>query len=278
MDPQFKPVLDAAYAGDFALFRSLLEQNPDLIFQTSTDPGDSPNLIQFVVVEGGLGKIPDPVAYLSFLIDNGSTTERQLVAAASVNARELVDTLIAAGVPIDDGAPWTAVEESLYWGHRKMADYLLNDHGAKLNTLCACAMIGNLEKVTSFFNDGKPIPSVLPLYFPWGELKDATELDAINQAFLLSLSHKQYEVAAFLLDCGADINARPPGYHVGCSPLNQAVYLNDIEMADWLMDRGAIDQIKDQGPSTEAMEMAKHHGYTQMEKHLKRRFMQSKPH
>ncbi|NNF00915.1 MAG: ankyrin repeat domain-containing protein [Pyrinomonadaceae bacterium] len=271
MDAQFQPVIDAAYAGDFALFKSLLESNPELITEASDDPGDSPNLIQFVIVEGGLGKIPDPAKFLTYLIENGSTTEKQLVAAASVNARELLDILLDAGVQLDDGAPWTAVEESLYWGHRGLAEYLLNVKGAKLNTLCASAMIGDVEKLKKFFRNGKLVGSALPIYFPWGELKGSNERDAINQAFLLSLSHKQYEAASYLLDRGADINSKPSGYHVGCSALNQAIYLNDIEMVDWLLDRGAVDVKKDHGRSTEGIDMAKHHGFVQLEAYLKKR-------
>ncbi|MDH5508288.1 MAG: hypothetical protein OEZ02_13780, partial [Anaerolineae bacterium] len=61
MDKQFQSVIDAAYSGDFAWFKSLLAQNRELITEKSSDPADSPNLIQFVVVEGALDKIPDPV-------------------------------------------------------------------------------------------------------------------------------------------------------------------------------------------------------------------------
>lgn len=271
MDPKFTPARDAAYAGDLALFKLLLESDPDLITQCSTDPGDSPNLIQFIVVEGGLGKIPDPVKFLTYLIDNGSTTYRQLVAAASVNSRELVDALLDAGVSLDECAPWTTVEETLYWGHREMAEYLLNEHGAKLSTLCAAAMIGNMEKLTSFFKDGKLIASVLPVYFPWGPFEDSTEKDAIDQAFILALRHKQYEVASYLLERGMDINAIARCYHEECTTLHQAAKLNDIEMVDWLIDRGAVGKIKDKRFNKDAIDWAKDQGHTQMVEHLKRK-------
>ncbi len=274
MDTQFQPVVDAAYAGDFALFKSLLQRNPELITQESTDPGDSPNLIQFVVVEGGLGKIPEPVRFLKFLIENGSTAERQLVAAASVNSRELVDTLLGSGVDIDDGAPWTAVEESLYWGHREMAEYLLNAVGAKLKTLCAAAMMGDLDKLKSFFKDGRLLASVLPIHFPWGKIENSTAKDAINQAFLLGLRNKQYEAASYLLDRGAEINAIAPGNHEVCTALHQAAYSNDIEMVDWLIDRGAVATVKDSRFGADAIGWAKHAGHTVMEQHLEKKFAQ----
>ncbi len=273
MDAIFTPVRDAAYAGDFALFETLLARDPDLITQNSTDPGDSPNLIQFIVVEGGLGKIPEPEGFLKHLIDNGSTTYRQLVAAASVNSRALVDTLLDAGVSLDEGAPWSAVEETLYWGHQEMAVYLISERGAKLNTLCAAAMLGNMEKLASFFNNGKLIASVLPVYFPWGSFEDSTEKDAIEQAFFLALRNSQYEVASYLLERGVDINAIVRCHHEECTALHQAANSNDFEMADWLIDRGAVGSIKDKRFNADAIDWAKHEGNTQMEQHMKRKLL-----
>jgi len=272
MDSQFRPVMDAAYSGDFALFKSLLESDPNLITQTSSDRGDSPNLIQFIVVEGGLGKIPNAENYLRFLIENGSTTTRQLIAAASVNSRVLVDILLEAGVNLDEGVPWTALEETLYWGNQEMAEYLYTVHGAKLDTLCGSAMMGNIDKLTGFFKGGKPVADVAPVYFPWGEIKDSTAQDAINQAFILALRNKQYEAASCLLELGADINAIPPGNHEECTALHQAVYLDDLEMVDWLVDRGAVSGVEDQRFSDDVFGWAEHLGKTAMLDHLKKYF------
>ncbi|MGI9316048.1 MAG: ankyrin repeat domain-containing protein [bacterium] len=274
MDPQFKPVMDAAYSGDFDLFKSLLKSDPSLITQTSSDRGDSPNLIQFIVVEGGLVKIPNAEKFLLFLIENGSTTERQLIAAASVNSRSLVDILLDAGVPLDEGAPWTALEETLYWRHRELSEYLHAVRGAKLETLCGAAMMGNIDKLTSFFKDRKPIPEVAPIYFPWGEIKGSTEQDAIDQAFLLALRNNQYEAASCLLECGAQINGIPPGNHEECTALHQAVSLNDIEMVDWLANRGALPTIKDRRFSADVFGWAEHQGKADILEHLNSRFAQ----
>ncbi|MGH1365104.1 MAG: ankyrin repeat domain-containing protein [Calditrichia bacterium] len=272
MDKQFKPVIKAAYRGDFALFKSLLRHNPELIVMTSNDPGDSPNLIQFIVVEGGLGKIPDAATFLTHLLENGSTTKKQLVAAASVNARELVDVLISSGVPLTDGAPWTAIEESLYWKHQDMAAYLLNEHGAKINSLCAAAMLGNAEATERFFDEnGKLSSALLPIHFPWGAIQDSVEQDAIDQAFILALRNKKYNTPALLLKRGANINAIPPGNHEECTALHQAVYLNDIDMVDWLIDRDATGNIKDPRYKADAIEWARHFENTALENHLKKR-------
>ena len=271
MDSQFQPAIDAAYAGDFGLFKSLLEQNPELVTQKSTDRADSPNLIQFIVVEGGLGKIPDAARFLRFLIAAGSTTERQLVAAASVNARDLVDVLLDAGSDINEGAAWSAIEEALYWGHRQMADYLLSLPGGEIKTLCSAAMTGNLTKLESFFADGKLSESALPVHFPWGPIENSTEKDALEQAFILALRHEQYEAASFLLEKGADINGVARAHHEECTALHQAVYLNDIAMIDWLLDRGATGDIEDNRFGDNAMEWAKKLERSDVESHLKNR-------
>ncbi len=271
VDSQFQPAIDAAYAGDFDRFTSLLRQSPELVTGTSADPSDSPNLIQFVVVEGGLGKIPDAAKFLRFLVAAGSTTEKQLVAAASVNARELVDVLLDSGVDPKEGAPWSAVEESLYWGHRQMADYLLNLQGGEIKTLCAAAMLGDLTSIESFFADGKLSASALPVHFPWGAIEDSTEDDALVQAFVLALRHGQYEAATLLLDKGVDINGVARGHHEQCTALHQAVYLDDIAMVDWLLDRGASVDIKDRRFQDNAMGWAQHLKRSAVEAHLRRR-------
>ena len=270
MDKEFNEVREAAYAGDLPGFKSLLNEKPYLLRQVSQDKKDSPNLIQFIIVEGGLGKIPQAKDFLQFLIDQGSSTEKQLVAAASVNARELVDVLIASGISLDDGAPWTAIEESLYWGHRAMADHLINFHGAEVKTLCGAAMLGDLIKLASFFNDDQQLEaSVLPISNPWGVIQGSTEEDALSQAFLMALSFKEYAAASYLLERGVKINSRVVAYHVDCTPLNQAVYMNDCEMVDWLIDRGAKNP--QNGEGADIFAMAKHHGFIELEEHLKRR-------
>ena len=69
-----------------------------------------------------------------------------------------------------------------------MAEYLINVRGAKLETLCAAAMIGDLEKLKGFFKDGRLVASVLPIYFPWGKIEESTDKDAINQAFCIRIA------------------------------------------------------------------------------------------
>ena len=267
MDQQFAAVRRAAYAGDLGLFKELLELDPTLISAPSVDPGDSPNLIQFIIVEGGLGKISGAPDFLEYLIEHGAPTDAQLVAAASVGARDLVDVLLDAGVPLDETAPWTAVEESLYWGHLELAKYLI-ERGAAVNTLCASAMLGDLQRLETYFPDGALSTSVLPIAFPWGVIEESTEGDALGQALVLSLRHRQYEAAQYLLDRGADINAVPQGNHEECAPLHQAADRNDFEMVDWLLDRGASGDVKDKRFGGDAIEWANHAGHMDMVRHL----------
>lgn len=271
MDSQFQPAIDAAYAGDFSLFKSVLDQHPELVTQTSSDRGDSPNLIQFVVVEGGLGKIPNAAEFLRFLIASGSTTKKQLIAAASVNSRELVDVLLDAGMDINEGSPWSAIEETLYWGHREMANYLLSRHDEGIKTLPAAAMVGDRTKLESFFDDCELVDSVLPVCFPWGAIENSTKDDALLQAFFLALRHQQYAAASYLLEQGVDINGVTRAHHEECAALHQAIYLNDIEMVDWLLDRGASTEILDTRFQGNAIAWAKKLERVEIEAHLKAR-------
>lgn len=271
MDAQFQPAIDAAYAGRFEQFASLIKQNPSLVDAVSSDRGDSPNLIQFVVVEGGLGKIPDAARYLRYLLEAGSTTEGQLVAAASVNARTLVDVLLDNGSDINEGAPWTAVEESLYWGASGDADYLLSLPGAEIKSLCAAAMMGDIAKLTGFFADGKLVDSALPIYFPWGPIEDTIEYDALVQALVLALRSGQYDAAALLLERGADIDGVARGHHEQCAALHQAIYLDDIPMVDWLLDRGASSDVRDTRFNGNALEWVRHLERADIEAHLTKR-------
>lgn len=271
MDAAFDEVRAAAHEGDFERFVTLLEATPELITATSADRGDSPNLIQFIIVDGGLGTIQGPARFLSYLITNGSTTDRQLVAAASVNARELVDVLLEAGCPVDEGERWTAVDESLYWGHTAMAEYLIGDRGAKITSLCSAAALGRVDLVETFLEAGSRRDGVLPVHFPWGPLPDSTLDDAIGQAFILAVRHRQFAVGEYLLDAGMDINAIPQGHHEESTALHQAAGADDIEMADWLIDRGAHATVPDKRFDATATQWAAHEGHTHMEAHLKQR-------
>jgi hypothetical protein len=121
--------MNAAYAGDLAAFREIITRTPALVSARSSC--SHPTLLQFVAVDGDLGKIPRPAGFAQVLIVAGAALDEPLVAAASVNAREVLDAILTAGA----SAPWTALEEALYWGYSELATYLWRERGADVSVV-----------------------------------------------------------------------------------------------------------------------------------------------
>ena len=260
MDEAFQPFIDAAYAGDLAAFKSLVQERPQIVSRQSSK--SHPSLFQFIAVDGGLGKIPRAVEFARIMIAAGAPMEAPFVAAASVNARDLVDVLLDAGVSVEVGAPWTALDEALYWAHGDLADYLHGTHSAPVRSLRAAASLGRLDLMHGFVtDDGDLGPHAGPVRYPFGSNESNDPADILDQAFLLALKNRRYEAAAELLAIGANVNAIPPGNHERCTPLHQAVYMNEPAMVAWLIERGAVATIKDPRYNDTAVGWARHFGY-----------------
>ena len=269
VDKPFKPFMDAAYGGDLSKFKALIADRPEIVAQQSSI--SHPNLFQFIAVEGGLGKIPRPTDFARVMIEAGAPLDEPFVAAASVGSRALVDLIIEAGVSIEACAPWTALEETLYWAHQDLGHYLAREHNASVPSLRAASELGRLDLMADYFADDSSglLPSAGPVRFPFGENESDTDQDVMDQALILALKNEQYEAAALLLEKGADINGLPPGNHEHCTPLHQAVYKNDRNMVDWLLERGAVATIEDPRFNATAIGWAEHFGHAALVKRLK---------
>ncbi|MGK7905679.1 MAG: ankyrin repeat domain-containing protein [Synechococcus sp.] len=258
--------MDAAYQGDLSRFKSLIAGCPGLLSQRSSI--SHPNLFQFVVVEGGLGKIPKVSDFVKFTIECGASLDYPLVAAASVNSREIVDQLLDSGASVESCKPWTALEEALYWAHQEMGIYLWRERGAQVRSLRAASELGELELMKEYFDaDGNLFAQAGPVRFPFEGVSYSAN-DVLNQALILSLKNRQYDAASMLIENGADVNSIPPGNHERCTPLHQAVYMNDLEMVDWLMERGAVATIEDPRFKNTAIGWANHFGYDMLAKYI----------
>lgn len=267
MNPQFHPAMNAAYAGDLAAFREIIIRTPALV--TDRSSCSHPTLLQFVAVDGGLGKIPRPAEFAQVLIVAGAALDEPLVAAASVNAREVLDTILAAGASVEAGAPWTALEEALYWGHMELATYLWRERGATVRSLRVAAGLGLVELVDSFFDsNGVLLPKADPVRFPFGEASSNAN-DVVNQAFFIALKNLQYDTAAQLLAHGAEVSACAPGNHEQCSPLHLAAGNNNVEMVDWLLVRGADVSVVDGRFNATAAGWARYFGHDKLAEHIK---------
>jgi len=141
---------------------------------------------------------------------------------------------------INADASWNelAIEAAAQTGRVDIAQFLLAA-GAPLD-ICTAAMLGDKEKVLQFLDQdpqasqARGAHGIPVLYFP--------------------VIRSQREVAALLLDRGAQVNAGEYGY----PPLHGAILFNQIEMVKWLLENGADRNLKDYDGQT-PLERAEEH-------------------
>jgi len=189
-----------------------------------------------------------------------------LVAAASVDAREVLRFLLDRGAAIE-ASPWTPLDEALYWRHLELADFLV-DRGAKPRSLRATAGLGRTSELERFFARGElqtqagPIRSPFPDTVPLGRANEPQ--DILNNAFVTAVNTGRRQAAALLLDRGAQLNAKPPGFHWRGTALHAAVWHGDADMVRWLIDEGAGPFIQDDLAGADAAGWAAHHGHPEL--------------
>ena len=83
----------------------------------------------------------------------------------------------------------------------------------------------------------------------------------VDNAFVAAAICGQPGTAARLLERGARIDAKPPGYHWKGTALHGAVWHGDEAMVQWLIGHGADPNITDDGVGADAAGWARHHGH-----------------
>ena len=102
---------------------------------------------------------------------------------------------------------------------------------------------------------GSPFPDTIPE----GLAHDPDSI--LDHAFAMAVNAGRQNAAAILLDAGAAINAKPPGYHWHGTALHAAVWRGDRELVEWLLERGADPEIRDGLADSDAAGWANHHGH-----------------
>ncbi len=263
MDSAFHPAIATLLTGDLDGLRAVLSSDPELAGRRSSC--GHPTLLQMVACEAK--RLSDPVGAAAILVEAGAELAEPLVAAASVDARDVLVFLLDHGVPIDGRVFWTPLDEALYWRHLELASLLL-ERGARVQSLRAAAGLGQVDALTDYFEDGELLPTAGPIRSPFAdtvpaERADATQ-DLLDNAFVMAAQNGWQACAEVLLSRGADVNAKPPGFHWRGTALHAAVWHGDRAMVAWLLDQEADPAQCDDMVGSDALGWARHHGHLQL--------------
>src|SRR5438876_1639985 len=129
MDAKFHPAIAAIRSGDLETFKALVSQDPTLA--TSRSSTSHPTLLQCVALDGK--DKPNNVEMARVLIEAGAELNEPLVAAGSMNNRDVAELLLDSGAAVDGTGGWSPLEEALYWNSRDVIALLLESGAAVQN-------------------------------------------------------------------------------------------------------------------------------------------------
>ena len=261
VDEEFGPAALAIYTGEVDELRSLLTADAGLATRTSSV--GHPTLLQLVACEES--RIGDPVGAAAALVEAGAATHSPLVSAAGCGSREVLEFLLDRGAPINGEDPlWSPLDEAVYWANLDIAERLL-ERGAGVRALSTAAGLGDLGAIERFFGetglvpDAGPIGSPFPDTIPAGLADDPESI--IDHAFVMAVNTGLREAAERILGVGADVNAKPPGYHWRGTGLHAAIWRGHRGLVEWLLTVGADPTIRDGMVDSDAAGWAVHHGH-----------------
>ena len=236
--------LAAIEVGNVDGLRKMLGPDPSLAHQT---PPDNPRTLLHTLCDHP-GHRPGARELAALLIEAGADVnararvpgksdpgETPLHWSASNDDVEMIEVLLDAGAEIDiDGgiiANSTPVHEAIIFCCLNAAAKLV-ERGASSNLMVAAAL-GRQDLAEQYFDaQGKVTPDAgaLPC---WSKPREPKA--ALDSAFGFACRNGQLEMAKWLLEKGADINALNP---VGETPLDQAVSRRRHEVEAWLRGIG----------------------------------------
>jgi ankyrin repeat protein len=222
-------LLDAAAAGEHARVRALLEERPEAVNLAS---------------------------------ESGKTALHWAAFGADPTARTVWGM-----TPLD----WAAT-----LGSERVARVLIECEGADGLTLFSAAALGLIDETRRFFEPGGHVRPGSGRFRPdhpldpseWPPTSAYARGDAVSDAFYVAARNGRVEMAAFLLERGAHIDAE--GYFGGTA-LHWASVGGHREMVDWLVARGASLEALDQRFKATPAEWANEGGHVGIETFLRSR-------
>jgi len=265
--------LDAFYAGDAAGLERLLRAEPTLVHaRVMSAEGHycgyfhQATLLHHVAGNPLIRPLPTAVAELARLVlefgaevdaatrpgpaqpDDIGWSTLGLVATSNAahragHQRTLLELLLARGADIDfrNGGPLVG---ALYYGEAEAARFLV-ERGARYD-LVTSAGLGRVDLMERFVRDDGTLAPDAHALVHYSQVRDrpASRADILGLALVFASMGGHRDAAAWLLDRGASVQARPPFDHAA-TPLHWAALRGHAEVASFLLDRGADRSVRD---------------------------------
>lgn len=263
VNEEFGSAAVAIYSGGVDELASLLADDPALATRESTV--GHPTLLQLVACEAA--ELPAPIDAARLLVDAGAATTWPLIAAAGCNSHAIVKYLLDRGADIGGDGSWSPLDEALYWANSDIAA-LLVARGASVRALSTAAGLGTPGLIDDFFDGDQlldragPIGSPFPDTVPAEVAEDRQSI--IDHAFVMAVNNGERRASERLLDRGAAINSKPPGFHWKGTALHAACWRGDRGILEWLLAHGADPTITDGLANSDAAGWARHHGHPEL--------------
>ena len=243
-DERVQPALHALLSGDVDGLQAALEADPGVV---NLEVGENTMLELMTQPEAGT---PAP-EMVDVLIGAGAHLDRALNLAGCWNLADLCEQLLAAGADPATrvAAGITPLESAAMHSSTKAADVLVA-HGLHRPALWLAAAAGLLPEVQRrVAPDGSLLADPGPYRPNWadvGRLAGAPPTDdpgeIVGEALVFAAFNNRRDVVDYLLDTGADIDARP---YQNTTALHFAIQFQRPEMVRHLLDQGASATIED---------------------------------
>lgn len=179
--------------------------------------------------------------------DAAANLDVALNLAACFNHVALAELLLRRGASVDSVEIWgiTPLETALYHASREAADVLAARKIVPY-ALWVVAALGRLELVAELFDAptaGAHRPDLSKVGWPPGPPPRDDLQEIREEAFVHACHNARDEVAAWLLDRGVDIDARP---YLGVTALHFAVQAGYLATVRFLAERGARLDLRDE--------------------------------
>ena len=269
MDPRFHAAQHAMAMCDVDRLNRLLDADPALAKARSTR--SHPTLLQCLVLQTPVAENLESM--IDALARRGVDLNAPLTAAAGMNNLRAIAKLLDNGASVEGEGSWSPLEEAIYWGHEPTITLLI-ERGARINNLRKAAVLGDLETVASYFDATGGLKDVAgEVAWPFGDGLPAEHRkrpsEILNNALVHAAAWGRSEIARFLLDKGAAINAIPLGFDFAGTALHYAALRGQGETLERLLEWGADPAIPDAKIGKLPEDWAEHDGHPELAERLR---------